>query len=604
MDPGLEAVGIPELWQPAPGEHEGALQRVLGEARVTQDPVGDREERVADVVHQDGERLTIGPSGPLDQVSVHLDLRRSRRKGPQSVRLTASELRSVHGDRLSSVTEGILVRGRWIVTGAGTSDAVVQDGAVLVRAGRIERVGTWDELRPAHPAATVEGSADVAVLPGFIAAHHHGNAATALQQGIGDDVLELWLLAMRAARSLDPELRALLTAARLLRGGVTAAIEMTEARAAPEQSLPPLVRRMAAYELSGVRIALAVGVISRGMLVPDEDLDAFIASLPADVLPAARAIADAPPPMDDDDYLGLVDDLRTAAAPMHHVDAWYGPPAPHWVSEGLLRAIADRSARDGTRIQIHVSESLAEGRQGERHLGRPMVRHLADLGLLSPRLSLAHGVWLGDEEIGLLAGSGASVSHNPSSNLRLRAGVARLQALLAAGVTVGVGLDANGLADDDDMLTEIRLALRLARDPHADRSIPSLADVFRAATTGGARMFGREGDLGRVAPGFAADLLLVDLERATWPWVAPEADPLELILLRSHADDVRTVLVDGEVVLRDRMPTRFRPGGRGGRRPGEAQRDTSRPGGAPDDRRAPPTPAPVPSVDAGIAAER
>ena len=78
MDPGLEAVRVPELRRPAPRQHEGVLQRVLGEATIAQDPVGDRVERIADLVHQDGERLTIGLTGPFDQVSVHVDLRHRR----------------------------------------------------------------------------------------------------------------------------------------------------------------------------------------------------------------------------------------------------------------------------------------------------------------------------------------------------------------------------------------------------------------------------------------------------------------------------------------------------------------------------------------------
>ena len=75
MDPGLESVRLPQVRDPAPGEHEGVLQRVLGETRVAQDPVGDRVERIADLVHQDGERLAIAPTGLLDEVSIHLDLR-------------------------------------------------------------------------------------------------------------------------------------------------------------------------------------------------------------------------------------------------------------------------------------------------------------------------------------------------------------------------------------------------------------------------------------------------------------------------------------------------------------------------------------------------
>ena len=81
MDPRLEAIRLPKLRQPAPGEDEGVLQGVLGQTGIAQDPKGDRIQRVADLVHQDGERLAIGPTGPLDQVSIHLDLRVSRPYG-------------------------------------------------------------------------------------------------------------------------------------------------------------------------------------------------------------------------------------------------------------------------------------------------------------------------------------------------------------------------------------------------------------------------------------------------------------------------------------------------------------------------------------------
>jgi cytosine/adenosine deaminase-related metal-dependent hydrolase len=453
--------------------------------------------------------------------------------------------------------DACLVRGRWVVTGPAETDPVLADGAVLVREGRVAETGAWAELRDAHPGLAVLGSPGVAVLPGFIAAHHHGNAATAIQQGIGDDLLELWLLAMRAARGPDPELRALLTAARLLRSGVTAAIEMTELRSAPAPAAASLERRIGAYERSGIRMAVAVGVVSRGSLVPEPEADAFLRSLPADARSVAQAVIATPPPMDDEDYLGIVADARASLADHPHVDVWYGPPGPQWVSDALLRRVAEASEAGGGRIQVHVAESLAEKLIGPRHHGRPIVHHLRDLGILSPRCSLAHGVWLADEEIALLAESGAGVSHNPSSNLRLRAGIGPLRALLDAGVTVGLGLDANGLADDDDLFAELRLALRLGRDPRVAERVPTLADVYGAATTGGARILGRTADLGRIAPGFRADLVLVDLARATWPWVAPEADPRALVLLRAHADDVRTVLVDGEVVLDDGLPTRF-----------------------------------------------
>ena len=79
MDPGLETIRLPQLRQPAPGKDKGVLQRILGQTRIAQDPVGDRVERVADLVHQDGERFTICPTGPLDEVCVHLTSDRGNR---------------------------------------------------------------------------------------------------------------------------------------------------------------------------------------------------------------------------------------------------------------------------------------------------------------------------------------------------------------------------------------------------------------------------------------------------------------------------------------------------------------------------------------------
>ncbi|MCH6588607.1 MAG: amidohydrolase family protein, partial [Proteobacteria bacterium] len=107
--------------------------------------------------------------------------------------------------------------------------------------------------------------------------------------------------------------------------------------------------------------------------------------------------------------------------------------------------------------------------------------------------------------------------------------------------------------------TEMRLALRLHRTPILGGPAPSVARIFEIATAGGARLLRKETTLGRLAPGFAADLVLIDLERITWPWTAPEIDPRELVVLRARAGDVDTVLIAGEVVLEGGQPTRFDP---------------------------------------------
>ena len=134
-----------------------------------------------------------------------------------------------------------------------------------------------------------------------------------------------------------------------------------------------------------------------------------------------------------------------------------------------------------------------------------------------------------------------------------------MNALLEAGVTVALGMDGTSLNDDEDMFTEMRLALRLHRTPVLGGPAPSVARILEIATAGGARLLRKEATLGRLAPGFAADLVLVDLERVTWPWTAPEIDPRELLVLRARAGDVDTVLIAGEVVLKGGQPTRFDP---------------------------------------------
>ena len=256
-------------------------------------------------------------------------------------------------------------------------------------------------------------------------------------------------------------------------------------------------------------------------------------------------------------YFGILDDLWRSYRGHERIDVWYAPPGPQWVSDTFMQRIAERAEAQDTGVQTHVSESLYEMLHGPLCYGKPTIRHLFDLGVLGPRFSIAHGVRLTEPEIELMAETGAAVSHNPSSNLRLRAGIAPLNAMLANGVTVGLGMDGTTINDDEDYFDEMRLAMRLHRTPRFDGPAPEPKQVLEMATAGGARLMRRDDMLGAIAPERAADLVLVSLDRIAWPWIAPEADPRELLLMRAGAGDVDTVLVGGEVVLRDGRPTRF-----------------------------------------------
>jgi cytosine/adenosine deaminase-related metal-dependent hydrolase len=404
----------------------------------------------------------------------------------------------------------------------------------------------------------VLGSEQVAVLPGLVNAHHHSSGVTPLQQGVADDVLELWLLALDAQRTADPHAGILLSAARLLRSGVTSVVEVHSGGGTAREYEAGVRGALDAFAATGLRVAFATGIVTEGFVVPGSGQDdRFLASLPSEVAQAARSGLPGPGSVTEDEYMGVLDDLRGHLQRHPRIQLWAGPPGPQWVSDRLMQRSADWARRNGAGLQTHVAESLYEKLHGPRFRGKPLLFHLHELGVLGPRFSLAHGVWLTGPELRLLAETGAALSHNPGSNLRLRAGVAPLQSMLDCGVTVALGLDGNGLADDDDLWSEMRLALRLHRSPQMGVPAPSARDVLRLATEGGARLLGWQGRIGRLAPGHAADLVLVDLQRILWPWTAPEADPLELLLGRAQARDVRTVLIGGEIVLEDGRPTRF-----------------------------------------------
>ncbi len=451
-----------------------------------------------------------------------------------------------------------IVRGRWVIPGALAADKVVADGAVVVAGDRVVEVGDRGAMVAKYPDAELIGSDDVAVMPGLVNAHHHSWAVTPVQNARRDRQLEPWILSGKRSRRSDDYLDTLLAAARQMAGGVTSVVDAYFGGGTADDYSASVGKGIRAYEEAGMRVAFSTGVDTQSFIVWGKGEDQrFIDSLPPDLRAGAAEFLPRPGDITGDEYLAIIEDYKRRYEDHPRIDVWFGPGGPHWMPDDLLSKVAERAAAIDTRMQTHCVETIYEKMHGFRFYGKPTMLHLRDIGFLSPRLSVAHGIWMSEEEIEAVAAAGVSVSHNPSSNLRLRAGIAPVLRFREAGIAVGIGMDGFAINDDEDMFSEMRLAWRLNGTPPLDGPGLTASDVFAMATTEGAKLMGKDKVLGRLAPGYLADLLLVDLRRITAPWVAPEADPMELVVYRARLGDVRTVMVGGEVVFRDGKPTRF-----------------------------------------------
>jgi cytosine/adenosine deaminase-related metal-dependent hydrolase len=218
--------------------------------------------------------------------------------------------------------------------------------------------------------------------------------------------------------------------------------------------------------------------------------------------------------------------------------------------------VKEHAQKFGAGIHIHLLETMYQKIYAQRRTGGSAVRHLHDLGFLGPEVTLGHAVWLTEEDIGRLAETGTAVCHNASSNLRIPAGIAPINDLLARGVPLALGTDEAGLNDDRDMLQEMRLVLKLHRVPGHDQRAPTAAEVFRMATEGGAHTTGFGDRIGRIEPGRSADAVLINLRNVTEPYLDPLTPILDAVVHRARSIDVETVMIAGEVVMRERRFTR------------------------------------------------
>jgi cytosine/adenosine deaminase-related metal-dependent hydrolase len=451
-----------------------------------------------------------------------------------------------------------IIWGGTLLTGfdAAGEPVLLQDAGVACEAGTILATGPLADLKAAYPEATVTGGRDFAITPGFVNAHHHVGL-TPLQLGSPDHPLELWFASRIALRDVDLYADTLFSAFEMIESGVTTVQHLhSRAPGTPADILAAAAKVISAYRDIGMRASYSMALRDQNRLVYEADQD-FVARLPEELRPAARAFFQRfTVPLSD--QVAVFDELLARHGNGDRIRIQIAPANLHWLSEEALDVTGELQRRTGLPVHMHVLETPYQKAYARKRTGGSALAHLDRLGLLGPHFTIGHGVWMSEADIELAADRGVCICHNCSSNFRLRSGVAALNALEARGINTAIGLDEAGLNEDRDMLNEMRLVARAHRVPGmVEADVPTFPQVLRMATEGGARTTPFAGRIGRLEPGMAADLVMFDWPAVTFPYQDEGLGFVEVLVQRAKAKAVRSVMIAGEFVYRERRFTRL-----------------------------------------------
>ena len=450
-----------------------------------------------------------------------------------------------------------LIRGKYVITRVLDNDTseIISDGAVFQRDGEIIEVGRYDDLKSRHTPDEEIGSNKYLVMPGMINAHEH-SGFTPFQMGVPDLPLEPWITARMGARDMDPYLDSIYAAIKMIESGVTNVMHNRSLWYVPKGSDPvgAGLEMIRGYQDAGMRVAFSYSFRNQNRVVYEDD-DTFLGTLPNGLATRYGEYLEAGA-VSDETYFATVTDIRDRVSNDPRVTHIVSPANVQWCSDDFFAAAKEYAKRFKTGLHIHLQETVYQKMYGLKTWGKTPLAHLHDIGFTGPELSCAHGTWLTESDVDILAETGTIICHNAGSNLRLKSGIAPLNNLLAKGVNVAIGIDEVSINDDKDMLQEMRLIHKLHRLPGMDAPSPTSHQVFRMATEGGARATILADKIGTLEKGKRADVVLVNLSNITEPYLHPDTDAVDALLYRGRGVDVDTVIVDGEVLMRDRKLTR------------------------------------------------
>jgi 5-methylthioadenosine/S-adenosylhomocysteine deaminase len=382
------------------------------------------------------------------------------------------------------------------------------------------------------------------IIPGLVNAHTHGHGG--LAKGAGDRwSLELLLNAgpgLNGGRGNDDRyLSTLLAAVEMVRKGCTACYDLSAMLPAP--SVQGLAAVAQAYADAGMRAVVAPMIADRSFY---QAIPGLLEEFPPELHALAETLRTAPGELT---LAAIRDAARNWTLPRDRIRLGIGPTIPLHCSDGFMTGARDLAREHGLPLQTHLAESPVQRTAALRRYGMTLTAHLDRLDVLGPTFSGAHAIWLDDTELELIARRGGTLAHNPGSNLRLGNGIADMRRAIAAGVDVGVGTDGSSSADNQNMFEAMRLAAFASRVfDRAPEDWIGAAEALRMATAGSALVLGMGDVIGKIAPGYKADLVFLDLEHVN---LVPLNNAINQLVNTEDGMAVREVMVGGRFVLRD-----------------------------------------------------
>jgi len=409
----------------------------------------------------------------------------------------------------------VISRGRLLTS--DEEDTIIHDGALAIDGNTIVGVGTSEELAERFSGRRVIDARDCLVMPGLINGHTH--AAMTCFRGLADDMdLMDWLnnyIFPAEARNVDPELAywgSALACAEMIQSGTTTFCDMYLF----EDETAQVARQ------AGMRCLLGEGIF---------DFPSPSTQTPEDGLAYTRMLIEK-----------WADDPLVNIAVEPHSLYTCSPPIIK-----KAKALADEY---DIPFAVHLLENRGEMQQLEERFGTKAIPFLRELGCLDERFFAFHCVCMDEEDMKIFADHGCKVVHNPESNMKLASGIAPVASMLEHGIVVGLGTDGCASNNNLDMFDEMATAARLAKVERLDPTVLPAKTVTGMATRDGARVLGMGNIVGSLKRGMRADIIMIDLSR---PHLTPIYDEYSHVVYAAGGSDVRTVMIDGRIVMEDRQ---------------------------------------------------